>query len=87
MAYAVIEFANSAGGGVAQINSSWLTPRKKEVLWPPIKQQHLFDKVVKSGEVPSESWETFGVSRVFYETGKFVFCPHKIKRLKLKTTL
>lgn len=35
MAYVVVEFDEKHGGGVAAVNSAWLTPFKKEVFWPP----------------------------------------------------
>lgn len=70
MAFVVVEFSEESGGGVAIVNSCWLTPRKKEAFWPPIKQQNVFDKALKNGDAPQESWETVKIQRVFYETGE-----------------
>lgn len=66
MAYVVAEFEEEQGGGVAAVHSSWLTPRKEEVFWPPYKEQIRFDKALKYGEaVDTETWELFKVSRIF----------------------
>lgn len=46
MSYVVIEFSD--GGGVAVVRNIWLTPRKKEVFWPPIKNQRTFENFRKN---------------------------------------
>lgn len=69
--FAVIEFAPEQGGGISIINTNWLTPRKKEVFWPPYKEQSQFVKSVKRNEqINPDSWTLYQVQRIFYETGK-----------------
>lgn len=68
MAYVLVEFED---GGVAVVAKSWLTPRKKEVFWPPVKQQTHYDRYVKDLiEADTDHWKLHGIKRVFYETGK-----------------
>lgn len=74
MAYVVVEFDEKHGGGVAAVNSAWLTPLKKEVFWPPYKDQNKFDKALKTGEtVDTEKWTLHSISRIFYRSGKLDF--------------
>lgn len=69
--FAVVEFQSSAGGGVSAVNAKWLTPRKKNVYWPPYKNQNQFNRALKQGEdVNPASWELYPLSRIFHETGK-----------------
>lgn len=57
-------------GSLAIVHPLWLTPRKQEVLWPPVKTQHNYDKLLKKGEIPNENWETYKIKRVLFTTGK-----------------
>lgn len=67
----VIEFNAEAGGGLALVHKKWLTPRKKEVFWPPYKHQKQFTKSLNMGEeVDSVKWKLFGIEKTYYETGK-----------------
>lgn len=70
MSFTGIEFADD--GGVALVNSLWLTPRKQEVFWPPYKSQSQFDKAMKNGVIPEEkgSWAIYKIKRCFFETSK-----------------
>lgn len=68
MSFVIVEFSEASGGGVAIVHSVWITPCKKIVFWHPIKQQSNFDKALKAGATPENSWEIF---QFFYETGKF----------------
>lgn len=70
MAFVGIEFASDCGGGVALVHSTWLTPRKKQAYWPPYKKQNLFDKALKTGEAPEDSWQLYSVKRSFFEIGR-----------------
>lgn len=56
-------------GGIAIVCDHWLTPRKKKVLWPPVKDQRIYDKLVKERAEPNEEWKIFKITRHFYETG------------------
>lgn len=73
MPFAGIEFEDADGGDVALINTSWLTPRKREVFWPPFKHQWQFDKAVKTGMPPEENtWHLFSIKRSFFEVGRII---------------
>lgn len=61
-----IEFLEKGGGGLALVNSKWLTPWRKEVWWPPFKQEQ-FDKLLKKGETPDESWTLYGIFKSYFE--------------------
>lgn len=65
-----VEFPKEDGGGVALVHRKWMTPRKKEVRWPPFKQQDFYDRSLKKGETPNENWKLYGVFRLFFE-GEF----------------
>lgn len=66
-----VEFVANDGGGVGLVHHTWLTPRKKEVWWPPYKQQASFQKALKKGEVPTETtWNLCGVARSFFDISK-----------------
>lgn len=72
--YSVIEFDESkeGNGGLAIINTQWLTPRKHEVLWPPIKDQKQFNKLLSSNaEADATKWKLYSIRRCFYATGNF----------------
>lgn len=67
MAFVAVQF--SSDHTIAIIRKEWLTPRKSEVLWPPVKLQTEFDKAVKAAEPPQENWKTFHIARVYFECG------------------
>lgn len=53
-----VELFLQNGGGVAVVNSGWFTPIKKEVFWPPYKEQNKCDKALRLSEaVDSEKWK------------------------------
>lgn len=70
--FALVEFSpTEAGGGLSIVNSQWLTPRRKQVFWPPYKDQKQFERSVKrTEEVNKDTWTLYNISRVFYETGE-----------------
>lgn len=78
MAFVGVEFSDDENheGGVALVSKQWLTPRKKEVYWPPIKSQKKFDDTLKKGEQPDESeWTLYSIKRSFFEEGnKINYC-------------
>lgn len=86
--FSVVEFKECDGGGVALINSQWLTPRKKEVFWPPVKDTNKFNKLLKEKEqsIDTEKWSIYEVQRVFYETGNIGAVLHYIKMKKIINT-
>ncbi|XP_050502349.1 uncharacterized protein LOC126881809 isoform X3 [Diabrotica virgifera virgifera] len=65
MSFVLIEFDDKDAGSVAVVHQNWLTPRKKEVFWPPYKTQGLYDKALKKGENCREDWQLFKVKRIF----------------------
>lgn len=68
--FSIVEFDESEGGGLAIVRQSWITPRKKEVFWPPYKQTQLYTKVLKQDEpVNYDTWKCCKIKRFFYETG------------------
>lgn len=70
--FAVVEFSEDEGG-LAVVKSSWLTPRKRNVFWPLIKDTKQFNKILLSREDTSkESWLLYGIARIFYESGKLL---------------
>lgn len=55
------------------MHKSWFTPLKREVWWPPYKQQSSFNKAVQKGEIPDEnSWKLYSVHRLCFYEGLFV---------------
>ncbi|KAB0798550.1 hypothetical protein PPYR_09543 [Photinus pyralis] len=75
MAYAGVEFADD--NAVALICSSWLTPRKKHLYWPPYQSQDLYDKALRKNEHHVESWVQYSINRCFFFCGKLLniyFC-------------
>lgn len=80
MAFVGIEFCTEEvndSGSLAIVHSQWLTPRKREVLWPPVKTQGNFDKLhyhnyfdMKKGEIPTEKWQIYKIKKVVFTTGK-----------------
>jgi hypothetical protein len=69
MAFIGIEFGNidEQSGGIGLVHSTWLTPRKKEVWWPPYKTSARFKKALSFGEESNEeSWKLCDVERIFF---------------------
>ncbi|KAF5308401.1 hypothetical protein FQR65_LT18177 [Abscondita terminalis] len=60
--YSVIEFDEDSGA-LAIVNTKWLTPRKKEVYWPPITDINKFKKCLRSSFDPSniEKWKLYPI--------------------------
>lgn len=70
--YNIIEFDELAGGGLAIVHCNWLTPRKKEVFWPPYKDHGSFKRALRRGEqINEKTWSIYGIAHNFYETGKY----------------
>lgn len=71
--YKVIEFNEADGGGLAIVHTKWITPRKKEVFWPPYKDNVTFMRALKRGEdINENTWQIYGIARNFFESGKNV---------------
>ncbi|KAK9693880.1 hypothetical protein QE152_g33915 [Popillia japonica] len=69
MTYVGVEFDNE--GGISLVHSSWLTPLKREVYWPPKQTKKNFLKLLNNDQdVPEDgSWKLHMVKRIFFETG------------------
>lgn len=79
--YAVIEFSPQQGGGLSLVSKKWLTPRKKEVFWPPYKEQAQFTRSLKrSEEINCETWRLYNVHRIFFESDDYDEAILKLKR-------
>jgi len=78
MAFLGIEFATDdsaeqVSGEIALIHCTWLTPRKKEVWWPPYKTSVRFKKALLVGEEPKENtWTLCQVERIFFSYGRSI---------------
>lgn len=58
-------------GSLALVNELWITPRKREVFWPPVKNQIQFDKLLKNSARPDEdTWKLYKISRCIFECGE-----------------
>jgi len=69
MSFVIIEFDD--GGGVAIVRSTWLTPRKREVFWPPTKDQKTFNKILENiAHADTEKWKLYPILRCLFETDK-----------------
>lgn len=66
--YKVVQFEDESLG---IIREEWLTPRKRQCLWPPHKIISKFNKCLISQAVPDENWPVYSIQRTFYETGEF----------------
>lgn len=56
---------------IAIVSKAWLTPRKQEVLWPPIKKNKEILMLLQSNSEPSADWPVFGIKRCFFECSKY----------------
>lgn len=70
--FSVIQFDESDGGSVSIVHSKWLTPRRREVHWPPIKDGKAYNRLLTQNvdNSPDDNWKLYGVKRIFAETGK-----------------
>ncbi|XP_025159186.1 uncharacterized protein LOC105185701 isoform X2 [Harpegnathos saltator] len=84
MAYCGIEFHNDDNdnsGEIAIVHVKWLTPRKKNVLWPPYKTISRFNKVLFYGEEPNEhTWQLYNIKRKFFECDDLQKAHAKLKK-------
>ncbi|KYM95682.1 hypothetical protein ALC62_13670 [Cyphomyrmex costatus] len=84
--YAVIEFKGSLE--VVVVCAKWLTPRKKEVFWPPYKENGIFMRALKKQEMlDPKIWKLHEVERIFYETDDLDEAFKKRKKAELTSNL
>lgn len=65
-----MEIEGNDDNSLAIIHSQWLTPRKGEVLWPPVKTQDNFNKLLRKGEHSTEKWNIYKIRKILFITGK-----------------
>uniref|UniRef100_A0A1Y1JYS3 Uncharacterized protein n=1 Tax=Photinus pyralis TaxID=7054 RepID=A0A1Y1JYS3_PHOPY len=66
MAFVGVEFTEN--GTVGLVHSSWFTPFKREVFWPPYKTSNTFNRALTNAEEPDQSnWTLHAVKRSFFE--------------------
>ncbi|XP_071577263.1 uncharacterized protein [Temnothorax nylanderi] len=85
MAFVGVEFANDLdeqeSGAIALVHCTWLTPRKKEVWWPPYKTSARFKKALSVGEEPKEdAWKLCYVQRIFFSYDDLDKANKKLKK-------
>ncbi|KAK5639478.1 hypothetical protein RI129_011970 [Pyrocoelia pectoralis] len=66
--YVGIEFDDADGGGIAVISEKWITPKKKEVFWPPYKTQKAFNTALEKRDSPESNWSIYSIKRRFFES-------------------
>lgn len=62
------------------MRDEWLTPRKKECLWPPFKLMSKCNKCLTAGTLPDENWKVYAIKRIFYETDDLIKAREKCKK-------
>ncbi|CAG9769353.1 unnamed protein product [Ceutorhynchus assimilis] len=67
--YCVVQLDETGGEGLAVVHTSWLTPLKKEVFWPPIKDSKLYRKALVESEPVESDWTLYGVKKIYFQTG------------------
>ncbi|KAL4716910.1 hypothetical protein ACJJTC_012721 [Scirpophaga incertulas] len=82
--FCVIEFGDG-GGGVSVIRQEWLTTRKKHSVWPPVKVQNKFNKCLEGSILPDDTWSSFTIKRVFYETDDLSKAREKAKQAETES--
>lgn len=66
MAFVGVEFPEN--GLIGLVHSSWFTPLKQNVLWPPYRTSAAFNRALTQCEEPDENnWKLSGVKRIFFE--------------------
>lgn len=68
-----IQFQANEGSQLALVHTKWLTPRKKEVWWPPYKLQEQYNRALRKGDSPTENWRIFDVARSLFLEGRTHF--------------
>ncbi|KAL4704914.1 hypothetical protein ACJJTC_005702 [Scirpophaga incertulas] len=83
--YSLVQFKDNDGGTLSIVNSEWLTPRKNEVYWPPVKGTKAFERLLTCS--PNEKWHLYGVQRVFCETDSLEKAKQKLKLAEVTSDL
>lgn len=69
------------------VRTEWLTPLKKECLWPPYKIMAKFNKCLLNKIVPDENWLVYRIKRVFYETDDLMKVREKCKKAESESEI
>ncbi|XP_061710095.1 uncharacterized protein LOC133519912 isoform X2 [Cydia pomonella] len=77
--YSVIQFSDQDGGSISIVKNQWITPRRREVFWPPVKGSKAFEKVLADTKTPDEKWKRYAIQRVFCETDDIDKAKRKLK--------
>ncbi|XP_057668139.1 uncharacterized protein LOC130901070 isoform X3 [Diorhabda carinulata] len=79
MAFVGVEF--SENGLICLVHSSWFTPLKQNVLWPPYRTSAAFNSALTLCEEPNEhNWKLSGVKRIFFECDDLNKAQKKLKK-------
>ncbi|KAK9754970.1 hypothetical protein QE152_g778 [Popillia japonica] len=78
--FPVLELTVEDGGGLAVVNSNWLTPRKKQVFWPPVNEQTKFNRYLKTESVNTETWILYKIRKIYYECDDLELANRKLKK-------
>lgn len=89
MAFVGIEFSEESGAGVVElVHSSWLTPKKQEVWWPPLKHREAFDKALCKGDLSAEeTWSIYKIKRCFFKEDDFFKAKEKCKKCEFTSDI
>ncbi|XP_029171348.1 uncharacterized protein LOC114940763 [Nylanderia fulva] len=66
---------------IALVHCSWLTPRKKEVWWPPYKTGAQFKKALFREEKPKDqTWTLYGIKQILFSCDEYQKASKKLKK-------
>nr|CAI5832349.1 unnamed protein product [Callosobruchus analis] len=83
--FVIVEFANGDGLGI--VRESWITPRKKEVFWPPCKEPSKFKRLLLSSPESTDDWQLYQINRFFYKTDDYEKAQKKLRLAELTSDL
>ncbi|XP_041977490.1 uncharacterized protein LOC121731881 [Aricia agestis] len=81
--YSVVEF--SEDDSVAIVRSSWISPTKKHSAWPPFKNSEKIKKCLTGTILDDDTWNVFGIRRIFYVTDDLLSARKKCKEAELNS--
>lgn len=65
--YSVVEFTTD--GSVSVVRTEWISPKKREVFWPPEKDPTKFEKLLTKGKEITSDWKLYDIAQEFFDTG------------------
>ncbi|KAK4884923.1 hypothetical protein RN001_001194 [Aquatica leii] len=88
MAFVGIEFKDDADEEIALVHTSWLTPSKTSVLWPPYKTSAKLKKALITSEEPNQYlWKKYPIKRVFFTCDDYIKAQKKLKKSEATSDL